>query len=100
MYRFLILFSMFLVMAGVYLFLGLQHPRRWAGIRRGCSREQVKAICPTLEQGLGEVKGDFCEGGLPLMRWSLQVAYDASDNVQTAHLVLFLGTKNLFKRIH
>jgi hypothetical protein len=99
-YKVLIFLSILSVIIGIYLFIGLQYPRKWKRIERGLTSAQIKSICPGLQQDLHDIKGDFCSAGIPLIRWSLQVIYGPDNSVANAHLVLFLGTERFFKRIY
>lgn len=96
----MIILSFLLVSTGIYALVGLRIPSKWKYIRHGSTRAQVKATCENVMEGLHDMKGDFCEAGQPFMRWSLNVIYGDDDTVKNAHLVLFLGTRNTFKRVY
>jgi hypothetical protein len=85
---------------GVLLFSTLDCPDSWHLVKYGQTREEAHAECPGVSTGLFGAKGDWWYVKRPLGRWQMQVSYDEQQRVCEKHLMLELGSKDYFHRVH
>jgi len=72
-------------------------PKAWSQIHIGDSAGQVRAMRPSVDQYLHDIKGDFCYRPLVLGYWRLWIIYGDDDRVSKKYCFLRLGTRNYFK---